>query len=192
VNLKWVTGSNRNGWLDVRIDGVPEITSLPYGLRVDLLGTANGREQFTVLEGIRRQKTGNVLLPSGGGSQFGNVVHRGPARVRYSMSAGKVTFGAEFATAITDAINPVPVGLWSLQIPDEKHTYFGNRYLPRTPHATTWFRIGDGRDRYLHCGAATEGCVTVTDFSKWSRIWEYLVIARSGDNMHVGTIEVVR
>ena len=192
MNLKYVTGSDRHGWLDVRIDGIPQITSLSYALKVDLLGAANGREQFKVLEGYRRQKIGNVLLPSRGGSQLGNVVHRGPARVRYSISAGMVTFGAQFATAITSPRNPAPLGTWGLQIPDEKHTRFGTTYLPRTPHATTWFRLGDGSDRYLHCGVATDGCVTVTDFSKWSRIWEYLVLARSGDNINVGTIAVVR
>lgn len=192
MNPKYVTGSDRHGWLDVRIDGIPQVTSLPYGLKVDLLGAANGREQFKVLEGYRRQKAGNVLLPSRGGSQFGTIVHRSAARIRYSISAGTVTFGAQSATAITDPFNPAPLGVWGLQIPDEKHTHYGSVYLPRTPHATTWFRIGDGRDRYLHCGARTAGCVTVTDFSKWSSVWEYLVLARSGDNINVGTIEIVR
>jgi hypothetical protein len=52
--------------------------------------------------------------------------------------------------AITDKGNPVPYGVWKLQIPDEKHTAFGNNYLGKSKHATTWFRIMDGRDRYLH------------------------------------------
>lgn len=192
MGVKQVSGSDRHGWLDVRIDGISEITSLPYGLEVDTMGVNAGREKFKVLEGIRRSKTGSVKLTASGQSQFGTVALRGAASVRFSLSAGKVSFGGQSIDAITDNSNPVPVGTWSLQIPDEKHTLYGNGYLGRSAYATTWFRIGDGRDRYLHPGSVSAGCVTVTDVEKWGQLWQYLILARKRDGMNVGTITVAR
>jgi hypothetical protein len=193
---KYVTESDQHGWLDVRIDGISQITSLPYACMVDARGTdpANPkRELFTVLEGIRKGMTGSVFLTPRGTSQFGtNVSRRGPAAVKFNRSTGVVTIGGLSLKAITDPNNPVPYGTWKLQIPDEKHTESGRGYLSRSKHATTWFRIMDGRDRYLHPGARTAGCVTVTEVEKWTSICELLTISRAGDSMHVGTIEVVR
>lgn len=127
-----------------------------------------------------------------GKSQFGTLAHRAPASVRFSLSTGKLTFGTQTINAITDPSNPVPVGTWTLQIPDEKYTLFGNGYLNRSQYATTWFRIGDGRDRYLHPGSVSAGCITVTDVEKWNLVWQYLILARKGDGMNVGNVTVVR
>lgn len=190
--MNHLTGADRHVWLDVRIDGITNITSLPHGLQVDTLGVVAGRENFKVLEGIRKDKKGSVKLTPAGQSQFGLVTLKPPALVVFSLSAGKVTFVGQSINAITDPSNPVPQGLWSLQIPDERHTLYGNGYLGQSPHATTWFRIGDGRDRYLHPGAVSAGCVTVTEVLNWSLLWQYLVLARKGDGMNVGTIQVVR
>jgi hypothetical protein len=193
---KYVTESDYHGWLDVRIKGISNITSLPYACMVDVLGVDpndSQRELFKVLEGIRKGMSGSVRLTPRGTSQFGtNVNRRGPAAVKFNRTTGLVTVGGLSMKAITDTGNPVPYGVWKLQIPDEKHTASGNSYLSRSKHATTWFRIMDGRDRYLHPGARTAGCVTVTDVEKWTSICELLTISRLGDDMHVGTIEVVR
>jgi hypothetical protein len=192
---KYVTESDQHGWLDVRIDGLAHITSLPYACMVDARGVDPNnpqRELFTVLEGIRKGMSGSVRLTSRGTSQFGtNVNRRGPASVKFNRSTGLVTVGGLSMKAITDQGNPVPYGKWKLQIPDEKHPG-GHSYFSRSNHATTWFRIMDGRDRYLHPGARTAGCVTVTEVEKWTSICELLTISRLGDGMHVGTIEVVR
>ena len=192
--VKQVTGSDRHGWLDVRIDGIADITSLPYSLSVDTLGVSEGREKFKVREGIRKNMTGSVKLTPSGGSQFGSVAHRRAGSVSFSLSTGKVTFGElsiNALSAITDPSNPVPIGTWTLQIPDEKHPG-GFGYYGRSRHASVWFRIGDGRDRYLHPGRNTAGCVTVTDVENWTTLCEYLMIARKGDGMNVGTIQVTR
>ncbi len=216
--IKQVTGTDVHGWLDVQIDGISNVTSLPYGLRVDTLGVAGGREKFRVLEGIRVGKTGSVELAPKGKSQFGSVPLKPAATVVLSLSASKVVFGHtaltltptfgvpprftasggqsffnqfESVTVTNDyGSNPVPIGLWPLQIPDEKHT-LAERYLGRSRHATTWFRIGDGRDRYLHVGKFSNGCAAVTEMEKWSALWQYLILARKGDSMNVGTIRVV-
>jgi hypothetical protein len=187
---KYVTGSDRQGWLDVRIDGIVEITSLPYGLKVETLGTEAGREKFRVLEGIRKGKTGSVKLTQTGGSQFGSVTLKGAASVRFSLGSERLSFGSQSIKAITDPDNPVPTGVWSLQIPDEKHRK-AHRYLARSPFALTWFRIGDGRDRYLHPGDASAGCITVKDVENWEKVWQHLILSRKGDDMNVGTVAVV-
>jgi hypothetical protein len=73
----YVTESDRHGWLDVRINGMTEITSLPYACMVDALGKDprdSTRELFTVLEGIRKGRSGSVRLTPRGTSQFSNNV----------------------------------------------------------------------------------------------------------------------
>jgi hypothetical protein len=191
--IKYVTGSDRHGWLDVRIEGIAEITSLPYGLKVETLGIEAGREKFRVLEGIRKGKNGSVRLTAAGGSQFGSVTQRGAASISFNLSREKITFNGRTIDAITDPSNPVSPGTWKLQIPDEKHTAYGNGYLSRSQYATTWFRlIGDGRDRYLHPGRVSAGCTTVTDVENWGLLWQHLILARLGDGMNVGTLSVTR
>ena len=188
---KQVTQSDEHNWLDVKIDG-RGVTSLAYATTVDTMGVESGRENFTVLEGIYRGKRGSVKLMANGGSQFGSVAHRGPASVTFNISTGKVTYGGNSNNALvakTQALNSVPIGRWSLQIPDEKHPG-GFTYYGRSKHASCWFRIGDGRDRYLHPGRESGGCVTVTEIEKWTALSEYLTISRKGDGMNVGTITV--
>jgi hypothetical protein len=188
--IKYVTGSDRHGWLDVRINGIAQITSLPYGLRIETLGVEAGREKFRVLEGIRKGKTGSVKLAPTGASQFGLVTLKGAASVRFNLGSERLTFGSHSIKAITDPDNPVPTGVWPLQIPDEKHRK-ADRYLARSPFALAWFRIGDGRDRYLHPGDASAGCITVKDVENWEKVWQHLILSRKGDGMNVGTVTVV-
>ncbi|MEA5467041.1 hypothetical protein [Leptothoe sp. PORK10 BA2] len=47
----------------------------------------------------------------------------------------------------------------------------------------------DGKDyeRFLHCGAASEGCVTVKDMPQWMGIYRYLYNRRLTDGV-IGTI----
>ncbi len=143
-----------------------------------------------MLEGIRKNKTGSVRLPGVGASQFGLVQHKSPALVTFKRISGLVIFGGSSAKAFTDESNRPGPGDWLLQIPDEKHN-MGNTYLSRSRYARTWFRlVRDGRDRYLHPGTGSLGCVTVDEIEKWDALWSYLILARK-DNMNVGTLKVV-
>ena len=86
--------------------------------------------------------------------------------------------------------NPVPSGKHNLEIPYEAHS-LGAPYQRESRYSTTWFRISHSGDRFLHPGRISAGCITVTNIKAWTRIYEYLIKARKGDNKSVGRIEVV-
>jgi hypothetical protein len=80
-------------------------------------------------------------------------------------------------------------------VPDFPHS-IGSTYLGQTPYAIVWYPIPfdknrDGKDdgRFLHCGSQSLGCVTVKDFSYWTKLYQYLYNRRLRDGV-VGTIKI--
>jgi hypothetical protein len=63
--------------------------------------------------------------------------------------------------------------------------------------ARNWFYLGraaairGGNERYLHTGRVSLGCVTV-DPVEWTKVYQYLILCRSGDGKTVGSIVVRR
>ncbi len=97
--------------------------------------------------------------------------------------------------AKTDSGNPVSKGRHDLELPDAPYKG-GEYYMSRSSRAKSWFLIGhgllgDGAGRYLHPGRISAGCVTVTDVENWNRLYRYLIPSRKGDNLSVGTINVI-
>ena len=121
--------------------------------------------------------------------------HQTSASVTFSLSNQLLTYKGGMMIAITDASNPVPVGSYPIQIPDFPHP-LGNNYLHKTDYALTWFYLGYGKatsgskDRYLHPGRVSEGCITV-DPAAWTQLYKYLITSRSGDATNVGKLTVV-
>jgi len=116
-----------------------------------------------------------------------------PAKLYFNRTRGLLWYGTnkQSEAAISCRLyaeNPPSVGLFELEIPDEIHPK-GDSYLDYSKYATTWFRIGHHGDRFLHCGNATAGCVTVTDLEQWTNIYNHLISRRRGD-YSVGTIEI--
>jgi len=66
-----------------------------------------------------------------------------------------------------------------------------------TPYAKSWCYLGQGAaildsgDRYLHPGTGSLGCVSVGP-EQWTRVYQHLVRARSGDGKTIGYLDVVR
>jgi hypothetical protein len=184
-----------NGWLSVVIRGIGE-EDIPEGLKVNIYGERNGREYYRILEGVYKGKhasspvkrnssgvlihsyftTANRRIPSGA-----NIIFRKKEKRLEIQGLG--TFNA-----YTSQFNPIPNGVYDLEIPDMIHEG-GARYTDSSRYAKTWFRIGRSGDRYLHCGSISAGCVTVTDTGRWTEIYRYLIYRRKSDTA-VGTITV--
>ena len=108
-----------------------------------------------------------------------------------------MTPGGTFS-ATTDPHNPLPNGQHAIQIPDFPHD-LGRGYVgPGATKAMTWFHLGEGvavpgnegRDRYLHPGRISAGCLTVTEVRNWDALYNSLILARAGDGRNVGYVAV--
>lgn len=96
--------------------------------------------------------------------------------------------------AVLDPNNPLPNGVYDIEIPDEPHPY-GEYYEKYSLHAKTWFRIGHEGNRYLHLGSVSAGCITVrkqeNNPARWDEIYQLLITSRKGDGRSVGTVEIL-
>ncbi|MFY9462917.1 MAG: hypothetical protein WAP52_01890 [Candidatus Sungiibacteriota bacterium] len=75
-------------------------------------------------------------------------------------------------------------------MPDAPH-WGGEPYLDRAKLAKVWFKVSHRDDkRYLHPGARTAGCITLTEISRWDELCKILLKARKGDGRSVGVVEI--
>lgn len=190
--IRHVKGSS-DGWLRIKLEPGGNIVTVPEHLQVRVSGTTAGRDYFTVLEGVHRGRKASVT--SGNLTTTRLVMPKG-ARLEFYKFAGVLTCGTASFRAITDVDNEIPKGEHPIQIPDFPHTG-GQRYLNESRFAKTWFYLGHGtavagnvgRDRYLHTGSRSAGCVTVHP-KDWSALYDLIIRCRSQDGRTVGTISV--
>jgi hypothetical protein len=177
-----------SGWLAV-LDESGKRIALPETLCVEVFRVAEGREHFTITEGPHRGKRASVRLNSDGSSTLSNVDPRGRAvRATYSVSRKTLTVGAVSYQTVDYPLKPWAIGIYDFEIPDAPHK--GGLNYPEASRSRTWFRIGHSGARFIHTGAASSGCITVVDRSKWDQICSVLIKGRKGDRISVGTIEV--
>lgn len=189
--IKYVTNADGKGWLVVRYTNGSLYPPLPQYLKVNVNKTENGREYFKILEGRNIDKTASVKLKGMNQSYFGIAVQTKSVSLKFDRNKKKLWYGLNsVADAKTDSHNPVPAGTYNIEIPYEVHTLAAH-YSAHSVFATTWFRIGHSGDRFIHPGRISAGCITVTDFTKWTDIYNHLIKARKGDMKSVGTIEVI-
>jgi hypothetical protein len=185
-----------NGWLRIKWEdgkgNYPDV--LPFQLKVNVTKVENGREHFTVEEGLLKGRKGSVKLKSSDGKSFlsDKGEHAKAAEVEFNLTTNKLKVkGVGEFDAITDPDNPMPEGTHDIELPFEIH-HLADKYLTDSPFATTWFRIGHSGDRFLHPGQISAGCTTVTDTKNWTDIYNKLIRARKDDKKSVGTIKVVK
>jgi hypothetical protein len=194
MGIRYVTNADNKGWLKVRYTNNSTYPPLPQHLKVNHQKTENGRDYFVIMAGRNKGKSASVKLKGTNVSYLTTTPppHTGSAVVKFNITSGKLWYGSHGpVSAKTMPGNPVPVGKHDLEIPYEVHS-LASSYLGQSKYATTWFRVGHGGDRFLHPGRISAGCVTVTNIPEWTKIYEYLIKARKGDDKSVGTIEVVR
>ena len=187
---RYVIG-DKDGWLRVRIEGEREVQPLPAYVHVVVDRIKDGREYFTVKEGLFKNRNGSVEIKDDGSSHIatGNPYTKG-VQMKYSISKKTITLnGRSYHTRGYKSAS-WPKGFYNISIPDAPHSS-GRRYLSVAPHALTWFPIAYDRERYLHVGTVSLGCVTVIDHSGWEEIYTVLIRARTGDRVNVGILAVV-
>lgn len=183
----------RDGWMRIRIEPSGEIVTVPEHLQVDLERSTGDRDFFTVIEGTHQGKrcslTRGNLTPSA-------IALRKPAQLFLDLSKGALRCESLQIGAQVDPSNPLPVGQHPVQLPDFPHNK-GIKYLDESRYAKSWFYIGSGsavtgetgRDRYLHPGMISAGCVTI-DALDWTALYELIIRCRGSDGKTVGTITV--
>ena len=153
----------------------------------------NGRDFFTVLEGVHKGKRCSVTA---GNLSPAAVPLRKAASLVFTKSDGILKCGTVSLNAQMAPHNQIPNGEHPIQIPDFPH-HAGRNYMTDSPYAKTWFFLGhgaaqageSGRDRYLHTGLISGGCVTV-DPDGWTRLYELIIKCRSNDGTTIGSITV--
>lgn len=189
---RYVVGG-RDGWLKVKREPSGSVIAVPEHLQVELTASKDGRDSFTILEGVERGKKFSVKT---GNLKSGNPAYRSAADLQFSLSKELLTFHGGQVKAITHPSQPIPSGPHPVQIPDFPHEK-GAVYLGQTPYAKNWFYLGQGNaipgsnDHYLHTGLRSAGCITVEP-SGWTRLYQYLILCRRGNGKTVGMVTVVR
>lgn len=191
--------TDNSGWLNVRLGRDGGIFALPKYLRVDFIKRENGRDFFRIKEGVNRGREASVNARSDSASWLSSdsVDYHPAVMLTFKKSEKTLQTPVGNIDANTDATNPIANGEHPIHIPDFPHG-LGRRYTQSASIATVWFFLGTAQravqgtnDRYLHPGAISEGCVTVTRLSKWNQLCEYLLRSRwNGGNTHVGKIKV--
>ncbi len=222
----YVSSTDKTGWLLVSHSdkGGEPLFALPKHLKVKIRGLENGRVQFTVLEGRLKDEKGSVIQK--GGPHFNTInPHKKAAKLTLNLTTKKLSYNGkeidaftqEYAESNGGVLDPLPFGIWKIEIADSPHK-LGEGYLEFTNFATTWFPIeksGGTLDRYVHVGSLSHGCATVginkirakdfnpndntlnwvrshsAKFTTWTDLYEYLIKSRL-DDKHVGTIEVIK
>jgi len=181
-----------DGFLVVRMEPDKSRQALPEALALQLDRIEAGRDYFTIREGLLRGRSASVTHKEDGASRLSSTnPHTGPAKLQYSLGTKRLSVLGTSLTyqAVDDPKEPLPRGVFDIEIPDAPHR--GGRRYPESAFARTWFRIGHTKDRFIHTGSRSAGCVTVEETGRWDELYGFLVNARKGDNISVGTLEVI-
>ena len=188
---RYIVGG-RDGWLNIKRELSGIIIAVPEYLQVELITTKDGRDYFTILEGVERGKKFSVKSAN---LKNGNPGYQGSAQLQFSITKELLVYPGGQVKAVTDKTNPISDGkAHPIQIPDFPHER-GMGYLAQSAYAKNWFFLGHGNaspgsdDRYLHTGRESAGCITV-DPHGWTRLYQYLILSRRGDRETVGTVVV--
>lgn len=157
-------------WLRVQLDHGP-IVSVPYGLKVQRTGKKEGREYFTILEGVNQGKLASI---NGAGAEpyFTTSISHGPgATVTFDSKSQSLTFAGRgpvnaFSGGGHRGFTAVSPGMYALAIPAYPSAQTRSAYGAWCHYHNLWFRIGVATtgSRFLHPGAISDGCVTVLQF----------------------------
>jgi hypothetical protein len=197
---KWTVATG-DGWLLVNAGGSP--ASVPAHAGVSFVKTENGRDFFTVLEGVLKGQSCDTKT----GFLAATNPHLPAARVVCELTTPVEIDGQKFDRSVTvfyrstpggsekkegpfpakvDPQNPLPKGTYPLEIQDFPHASNPSYGEFRT----VWFRIGRSGDKYLHVGRVSAGCVTcAAQGDNWARVYGRLSVARL-DEHTVGTLEM--
>ncbi|KKQ55663.1 MAG: hypothetical protein US74_C0025G0010 [Parcubacteria group bacterium GW2011_GWA2_38_13] len=185
----------RNGWIWARKKEDSKILiDLPAYLKVKLEAIDIKRQHFTILEGPWRDTRASVEIQKDGTSYFESTNrHTDPVYLLYSLSQKTLKYKNKVYKVREYKNDPQPwkKTLYDIEIPDYYHKA-GRNYLDRSELAPVWFKTTHpSGNRYVHSGANSLGCITLTEVERWDELCKILMRARKGDGKSVGTLEVV-
>lgn len=189
-----VSRADDKGWLKVRLDQGGEVSLIEF-LQVSFLRRQNGRDEFEILEGVYAGKRASVKEKGPATSWLVPLPAYKPAAKLTFSKANKLLKTPVGNFAAKSELSPIANGEHPIQIPDFPHAK-GSGYLGQTKAALNWFYLRDGlavpdqEADYLHPGAVSHGCITVTDVPEWTKLYEYLILCRTNDGKAVGTVTV--
>ncbi len=130
--------ASSSGWMRVKFEPSKIEVSLPHSLQVETTNSKDGRDFFTILEGVHKGKKASVKT----GNLGGISISTGPAKLIFDIGKSLLTYGgSSTAKAITDNYNPIGKGTHKIQLPDFPHSG-GDYYLSKSPYALSWFYMG--------------------------------------------------
>ncbi|MCO7569123.1 hypothetical protein NJH78_03970 [Pseudomonas chlororaphis] len=211
---------NESGWLLVGMDNVPRENwpQLFKYCKVTLITAKDNKTYFNVLEGAHKGKVA-FLSETNAKEHLGKIAPKQkPIELvmnyeRLDQNWKSITRNEHFPQQIANGnINnlnfkatmntvwngiyfPIPAGTYKILLPDFPHSInYTQQYkkeFPNLSHHQVWFPIDHGdRNRYVHVGNVSEGCITVISLDKWSEIQEMLISHRSSDGKSVGNLIV--
>ncbi len=189
--IRFVKDVDQQSWLMVRSQDDSKDFAIPLYLKVQIDSKDEGREYFTILEGVHKNTKASVSIKEDGTSRFKKInPHKKGAYLTYSISKKTLRLGRKVYKTIDYAEAPWARGIYDIEIPDYPHK-LGSRYTNIALRATTWFHVNYGEDRYIHTGGRSLGCITLTETNRWDELCFILISARKGDNRCVGVLTVV-
>lgn len=199
TGIRYVQNVSTRGWLSIKHeDNLTSPNVLPFALKVHVTKVKDGKEHFTIEEGGLKGHIGSVKLANDGMSYLTETnLHTAPVHLVYSKQNEilQITGTNKEYWAVLDPDNPLPNGIYDIEIPYEPHHRYGEYYEKYSIYAKTWFRIGHSGDRFLHFGSVSEGCLTVkaqeVHKDRWNEIYNLLITSRKGDSLSVGIVEII-
>ncbi len=190
--LAYVAFTNQ-GWFTGKYTTTNHIVDLVSHLQIRIERYGAERDYFQIVEGPLRGKRASLMREEKVVHFTSENPHTGPVRLVYSRSQKTLTFGEQVYKMKDYPTDPNPwrKGLHDIEIADYSHEP-GRSYLNRAALALVWFKVShpDG-NRYLHVGAFSLGCMTLTEVERWDELCKILLKARKGDGRNIGTVEVV-
>ena len=168
----------------------PLLFAFIYNNRQNRQSNENKREYFTPSEGAYRHQLVSTKLQNNGSSYFiSDIEHKATVKATYSISKKLFILKDKKYRTADYPEAPWKKGLYDIEIPDFPHGR--NDLYAEAKRQKVWFRIGHGGERYLHVGRRSLGCITVIETTRWMEIYNILIMARKGDFMSVGILEVI-
>lgn len=215
---RYINEVGSDGWVSLRKDGGTTPIPLSKYTKLERRGVKDGRVQYIVIDGPSKGQKGSMAeadakkfigrkAPTQGVIQI--TVAYGGHDPAWKSDIRNETLDQQFATLTVDKISvkitmnsiwggtysPLPAGDYDVMVPDAPHDKaMTAKYVSAVPALRfdrAWFPIKFGNNsRYVHVGHLSEGCVTVTEISKWNDIHEALASHRDSTGMLVAKLKV--
>jgi hypothetical protein len=187
-------GFTKQGWFSGKYTTTKKPVGLISYLQVSVERLSVLRDYFRIMEGPYRGQRVSLAREHDVSYLESENPHREPVHLHYSLSQKTIILeNKRYAVrSYPDDPDPWKKGTrYTIEIADYPHD-LGRSYLDRADLALVWFKVNhpDGT-RYLHVGAVSLGCLTLTEIERWDELCKVLLRARRSDGRNIGIVEIV-